>query len=379
MTSTKGVVLDLGWLSVLSDVDRDDSPNRSLAGLSQRSQRIRDAVYKKVMSNPGGTGFADLLLFAEHFVVNEFFVLDAVALDARLGKVPDVLTPYVQLRRPPEDVYLAAASNVSDLAESLWNARDDSPALAQLLEDMTAEGAADFWSGVDKNLHDYMFSSGNAMRLVASAASTGGDTLSRALFYLEFGRHLGDVPLLGPGKRKWLQIIGNRMESSLHDVIARRFDGLVFTELSAQLPEAFTAVNLQTPPVAELVLKKAIAEGLTVLESAARVRATAEATDYRALLSELRGHLVHGRSGMLAAQKALVGLGKIAESWAAHSDSQVGVTHLARTISFEKLPYIGELLKAANMSKLEIRDRILDAPPGYLAFISSWYREQPAY
>lgn len=377
MSGTKGVVLDLGWLSVLRDLDRNDSPNRAIAGVSRRDQRIRDAVYANVMSDPGRTGFADLLLFAEHLVVNDVFVLDAMALDARLGKIPDELAPYVQLRRPPEDVYLAAARSVSDLARNLWNARDESPALTQLLVDMTAAGATDFWSSADKNLHDYMFSSGNAMRLVASAASTGGDTLSRALFYLEFGRHLGDVPLLGPGKRRWLQIIGNSMESSLHDVIAKRFDGSVFAELSAHLPEAFTKVSLQTPPVAELVLKKAIAEGLTVLESAARVRATAEATDYRALLSELRGHLGHGRSGLLNAQKALVGLDRIAESWAAHNNTQVGVTHRARTISFEKLPYIGELLKAADMSKLEIRDRILDAPPGYLAFISSWYREQP--
>ena len=67
----------------------------------------------------------------------------------------------------------------------------------------------------------------------------------------------------------------------------------------------------------------------------------------------------------------------IAASWAEHCDTRVGVTYRLRTISFEKFPYIGELLKAAEMSKAEIRDKILDAPPGYLAFISSWYREQP--
>jgi hypothetical protein len=170
-------------------------------------------------------------------------------------------------------------------------------------------------------------------------------------------------------------MIGHHMESSLHEVIAKRFDSKVFAELSTHLTEPFTKVSLQTPPVAELVLKKAITEGLTVLESAKRVRATAEATDYRSLLSELQGHLGRGRSGMLEAQKALVGLDKIAESWSAHNDTQANLTFRPRTISFEKLPIIGELLKAAGMSKIEIRDRILDAPPGYLAFISSWYRK----
>jgi hypothetical protein len=378
MLASKGVALDLGWLSVLRDLDRDDSPNRSVSGVSQRDQRIRDAIYAGVMDDLRGAGFADLLLFAEHLVVNEFFILDASALDARLGKIPDEVAPYVQLRRPPDDVYRAAAQAVSDLAESLWEARGESPALSQLLEDMTADGATEFWSTPDKRLHDYMLSSGSAMRLVASAASTGGDTLSRALFYLEFGRHLGDVPLLGPGKRRWLQIIGKSMESSLHEILAKRFDSIVLAQILDQLPEAFAAMHLRTPPVAELVLKKAISEGLTLLESATRIRTTPEATDYRGMLSELRDCLGHGRSGILDAQRALVGLNKIAESWAAHNDAQIGVTHRPRTISFEKLPYIGELLKAADMSKFEIRDRILDAPPGYLAFISSWYREQPS-
>ena len=377
MADEKGVALDLGWLHVLSNLDSNDSPNRAVSGISRRNQRDRDAVYKRVMSDLKGTGFSDLLLFSEHLVVNEFFVLDAMALDARLGVIPDELAPYVQRRKPPEEVYVAAAEAVRNLAKSLWESKNDSPALTHLLEDLMTDGPNEFWSASDKRLHEYMGQSGGAERLVASAASTGGDTLSRALFYLEFGRHLGDVPVLGPGKRRWLQIIGKSMESSLHSVIAKKFDGTVLSQLSAELPEAFATTKLQTPPIAELVLKKAIAEGLTLLESATHIRATPEATDYRGMLSELRGHLEHGRSGMFAAQKTLGGLNKIAESWSTCSDTRVGVTHRHRTISFEKLPYIGELLKAVGMSKFEIRDRILDAPPGYLAFISSWYREQP--
>lgn len=377
MTVADGVVLDLGWLQVLRDLDMPNSPNRSVSGISRRDQRSRDAVFQGVMSDVDRNGFSELLLFAEHLVVNEFFVLDALALEARLGVIPVELRPYVQLRKPSQAVYSASAEAVRDLAKDLWKSSDDSPALAQLLEEMTANGPTEFWSSADKNLHDYMYRSELAMKLVASAASTGGDTLSRVLFYLEFGRHLGDVPLLGPGKRKWLQIIGKSMESSLHEVILRKFDDTVLADITAQLPKAFAAVKLKTPPVAELVLKKAIAEGLTLLESATRIRETPEATDYRGLLRELRGHLNRGRSGMLKAQSALIGLDKIAASWAQHNDTQAAVTYRPRTISFEKLPYIGELLKAADMSKAEIRDRILDAPPGYLAFISSWYREQP--
>ena len=208
-------------------------------------------------------------------------------------------------------------------------------------------------------------------------ASTGGDTLCRVLFYLEFGKHISDVPLLGPGKRRWLEIIGKGLELSLHEVISKMFDKTVLAPLLAQMPKAFGSTKLQTPPIAELILKKGIAEGLTLLEAAILIRDTQIAVDYRGMLSELRSHLRRGRSGMLEAQKALVGLDKIAESWASYNDPTIGVSRQPRTISFEKVPVIGELLKAADMSKLEIRDLILERPPGYLAFLSSWYRDQP--
>ncbi len=229
----------------------------------------------------------------------------ALACEARIGTIPSELKPFVQLRVPPEGVYLAAADAVRDLTARLEGSSADSPALKVLLDDIKNEDFTEFWSPEDKTLHEYMHQSGIAMSLVASSASTGNDTLSRVLFYLEFGRNLGDVPLLGPGKRRWLQIIGKKMQSSLHDLIVRRFDDAVLADIGAHLPDAFAAATLKTPPIAELVLKKAIAEGLTLLESAKRIRGTPEAVDYRRLLRDLRGQLKCGRSGMLEAQKML--------------------------------------------------------------------------
>lgn len=377
MPFTNGVVLDLGWLTVFRDIDEPSSPNQVVAQASQHDQSTRDAIFSHVMSDVRGAGLSDLLLFAEHLVVNEFFVVDELALDARLGQIPREIAAYVQRRRPPEAVYSAAADAVLKLARGLWESSGNSEALTQLLEEITAEAASQFWSSEDKQLHEFMARSNLAMSLVASAASTGGDTLSRVLFYLEYGRHLGDVPLLGPGKRRWLQHIGQRMQSSIHDVITKKFDDAVLGTITGELSDAFAPSRMRSPPVAELVLKKAIAEGITILESAAQIREAPEALDYRDLLQELRTQLGRGRSGMLDAQRAIAGLDKIAKSWGERSDVQVGISYRPRTISFEKLPLIGDLLKAADMSKAEIRDRILNAPPGYLAFISTWYRDQP--
>lgn len=196
---------------------------------------------------------------------------------------------------------------------------------------------------------------------------------------MEFGKHVRDVALLGPGKRRWLDIIGKALQLSLHEVIVKKFDGKVLAQLVIDMPQAFGDTNLQPPAVAELILKRAIAEGLTLLEAAILIRDTQVAVDYRGMLSELRGQLRRGRSGMLETQKALVGLDKIAEGWATNNDSRIGVTRQQRTLSFEKVPLIGKLLKAADMSKFEVRDLILESPPGYLAFISSWYRDQPKH
>ena len=167
-----GVALDLGWLPVFREHDRSDHPNRSLSGMSRRGQAHRNAAYDGVMRDLKGTGFADMLLFTEHLVVNEYFVVDSLALKARLGLIPSVLEPYVQRRDPPIAVYEAAAAAVRDLSRSLWESADQSSALAQLLDEMNADGPSDFWSGPDKQLHDYMERSGDSLRMVASAAST---------------------------------------------------------------------------------------------------------------------------------------------------------------------------------------------------------------
>lgn len=372
-----GIALDLGWFPVFRELDRSDHPNRSVSGLLRQRQSLRDAVYDGILRDMPNSGFEEILLFAEQLVVNEYFVVDALALNAGLAAVPDVLAPFVQRRDPPIEVYKTAAAEVLKLTRSLWDSAGQSPALTQLLGEMSSDRVNEFWSGPEKRLHEYMERSGASLQMVSSAESTGGDTLSRALFYLEFGKHLGDVPLLGPGKRRWLQIIGEGLKLSLHQTIANRFDGKVLAELHAQCPQAFESTTLRTPPVAELILKKGIAEGLPLMEAAIIIRDTPVAIDYRGMLSELKDCLRRGRSGALKAQKALVGLDKLAESWAKYNDSTIGVTRRPRRISFQKLPVLNELLESVSMSEVEILDWILERPPGYLAFMSSWYRDQP--
>ncbi|MYN40327.1 hypothetical protein GTP55_13170 [Duganella sp. FT109W] len=374
MVATSGVVLDLGWLAVLDNTDSPSSPNHAVVGGATKSPTQQDAIYRGVMADPVGSGLADLLLFAEHLVVHEFFIIDSLAFQARLGRIPLEITDYVIRKEPDLSVYTEASKAVIALTKELEAAATESEALKQLRKELSPDGSSPFWSGADKRLHDHMERSGGALRLVASAASTGGDTLSRALFYLEFSRRQGDVALLGPGKRKWLQLIGHAMEASMHELIAKKFDDKLQADLKSMVPTAFSTTQVTTPPVAELVLRTAIAQGISILDAAVQIRESADAQAYRALLGQLRSQMTINRATRMEATRLLAALDDTATLWAKHHDTLMGITHQKRELSWEKIPLIGDILKAAGMSKTEIRDRILNPQPGHLAFISRWYR-----
>jgi hypothetical protein len=62
MPFTDGVVLDLGWLAVLRDLDAPHSPNQIAASFSRSEQSARDAHFRNIIYEERGTGLSNLLL-----------------------------------------------------------------------------------------------------------------------------------------------------------------------------------------------------------------------------------------------------------------------------------------------------------------------------
>lgn len=271
-------------------------------------------------------------------------------------------------------MYETAATNALQLKRLLTDRAQSSVPLRELRNELMNPGSNDFWSSVDKRFHDGLF----AHRTLHKAAlAESNDTLERAFFYLEFGRQLGHVPLLSTSKRRWLEIMGAHVQQSLHDIIKQKFQKTVLEQLEMDLGPAFEQIVTPTPPVAELVLRSAIERSHSLWQAALELRQSQEAADYRRLLTELRGLLHAGRPGAVEAQRCLSGLAKVAQIRGTHNDVALGVSRSKRKLKFDKIPLIGNLLAAAGMSEVEIRDRILTAPPGYLVFIARWYSPAP--
>ena len=146
-------------------------------------------------------------------------------------------------------------------------------------------------------------------------------------------------------------------------------------KLTEVLSEAMTPFELVTPPVAELIVRKCLSENHTLDEATMELRASSEVQSYRELLAEIEGALKRGRTGRLEAGKAIRALSNLALVWGESFDPSLNITRQKRTINFKHLPLIGKLLETANMSQVDLKDYILSSPPGYLAFISSWYEK----
>lgn len=361
------IAIDLGWLMLLQG-EQWQQTNELFCGsvIKNASSDKKQQLFFKVLQR---REIRDLLMLLEQIVIADSLVVDKAAANRMQVSLPEGLKGIVRLETPPIDVYKKTYDAVQEIKREI---REENVAEERIkLEKLTLLGADDpFWSGTEKEFHDELDRSFQGK--IGSVADSQ-DSLGRAIFYLEFGHYLGHVPFLSAGKRHWLTVFKQALVPPLHEKIVKMFDAQIQRELELHLCEVLAEETVDTPPVAELILRESINKQRPMLDIAIELRETKHSIDYRELLRSIRAALRQGRSGRIEAEQAIRGLSRIAFLWGTHLDLQMGLTRTERVLKFDQMPIIGGLLKAASMDTVKLRDFLFETPPGYLVFIASWY------
>jgi hypothetical protein len=208
--------------------------------------------------------------------------------------------------------------------------------------------------------------------LVRSSSSVG-----RAHFYAELSREL-QIPLVpDPHKSRYLErVIKLNGAGALNDVPSRvvtEFD----VEVTKKLEEDSAGIvshDLTIPAVAEYVLRFAQKYKISLLTAALEIRGTSNAINFRSWCGRLASALAQGRAGTREQQELLRELHEVTKHWS--KDINEMVEYKTRKMSFDKIPVVGAVLKAASMSTWTVRDPILkpSKPVTYLLFLNDLLR-----
>lgn len=357
------MLCDLGWLSVFEPQRWQSDRNAFI--WEQMSLPIESKLHIAFKHISKDRALQQRLLFLEQLVVTDEMVVDQIALTKGMTTLPAGLESCFCKIQPAPETYRAAADQAQKLKSKL---RNSEYGIGKNLELVPKLSQDPFWSMPEKKYHDILFK--NAL---GSSLADSSDSLGRALFYLEFSHQLGITPTLSSGKKDWLNHFEEGIVPSVHSRIVNLFDKTISEQLSTVLLDVTGVCELAPPPVAELIVRTCLTENRALDEVTMEIRESKEAKSYRKLLATIRDSLMGGRPGIIEAAKATSALSDLAHLWGEALDPKLGVYREKRTLNFKHLPLIGKLLETASMSEVEIKDYILNSPPGYLAFISSWY------
>jgi hypothetical protein len=132
-------------------------------------------------------------------------------------------------------------------------------------------------------------------------------------------------------------------------------------------------VRLKTPPLVDLIIRRAFERKISLEQSIIEVRNMEGAQQFRDLLAQVQELMMLGdQAAMLKVQKILAPLVKAATTWSTAADPKVGWMWQARA---GKLPWIGALLEALGIEApalpVKLRHR------SYVQFVSEWYDAGP--
>ncbi|MGK7950267.1 MAG: hypothetical protein AB4368_16165 [Xenococcaceae cyanobacterium] len=228
--------------------------------------------------------------------------------------------------------------------------------------------------GGDKLFHDELFG-----RIPANIAESRNDNaLMRAIFYLEVGR-ITNAPLgMSSSKTEVLNELEQVCKNTLHESIVRLTSEPLKEKWNNLLSKGESVVlRLNSPPIIAMILQKSLFEKKSLVESAYEIRDSREAKEYRKWLHELHQKQLNSSMSGNRNQyyQELEKLKGVAEEWSSHNDVRHLVDYKIRKINLSRLPHIGWIMSVfSTIHPFVIKDPILNTPPGYLAFISSWYR-----
>lgn len=362
------MLCDFGWLSYFDPAQWEIDRNAFKWG--RKAFPLDSKIQIALRGIEESTSLQNRLAFLEQLVVTDFIAIDQIALERDFIQLPRGLESCFRPFRPSEATYRLAENQVRKVKNEFRN----TPYMLGDIFNLTNRLSEDpFWSHTEKRYHDLLVRESTVSRFTCPSLADSNDSLGRALFYLEFSQELDITPNLSPDKKHWLNEFQRIVEPPLHDRISKLFDKAVTEELDTILHNAAGVSQIATPPVAELIVRTCLAQNRPLDEVTMELKESREAKSYREMLATIEGNLKRGRAGQIEAARAIRSLSDLASVWSEELDPTLGVFKRKRTLSFKSLPLIGKLLETANMSELEIKDYILSSPPGYLAFISSWY------
>jgi hypothetical protein len=271
----------------------------------------------------------------------------------------------------PSSVYAAVAEELEQYVHTLQSPLHG---LEYSLELPSTE-AEEYY--VEQAMHDFP----KIARRFGDLFSYSGPVLPRSLLYLELSR-VARVPILvSPQKKAFVESTKQTITTEALTFVERLADQRLLGEVRAHLQSTVgKRIEMPDPPLGELILRYAEQNDLSLYDSVIAIRESAPGRDFRRWLAELQRLIADGsRHSLLAAQAKISELNVTLDLWKSDGRAENGVGFVRRKLALEAIPGFGWLLKLIGKGEINIDDPILD-PRGsenYLAFISSWYTEQP--
>lgn len=366
------VAVDLGWFRNL-DMHQFNANLNAVFALGV-SQSARENILRQALQGDKSlNSLLECVRFFESLVVSPDPVIDARALEMdkeevymRYPTLSGLIRPHI----PSVSVYEKAYEKTSMILQQLRKQGKSSLELEGLWGEMLDPGSGNiFWDHTQKNVHDWLCK--NNMRSFAESVS---DVPARTIFYIAFSESLGTPPLLSESKSKWLSRLGQAFDDAMHNKITQ-----VVSNVMADKKILFSSNllvkedNAPMPPVSQWILRHAYDEKTTISDAAKAISTRPETIAYRRFLTELLKLQALGDAGMLEYNEKLAEVKSMAEEWHKHNNSKVGIKYKIREMKLKQIPQIGPYLDALGLESIKFKDYLLNAPPGHLTFISSWY------
>jgi len=194
-------------------------------------------------------------------------------------------------------------------------------------------------------------------------------SIPRVLFYLELSRHLGLQVFLSYEKRNLLRDLGKAVWDDAFSIVSGEINRTVMQQQLTSESEMET--KLQTPPLVDLIIRRAVAQKTSIEQSIVAIRNMEGAQQFRDKLAEIEKYAMQGDdASKLKIKKLVKRLLVAAQTWSEAADPDV--TRMCQA-NVTKLPYVGAWLEALGIGPIEIPLKFRNRR-SYVQFVSEWYR-----